>query len=129
MASNNSTLTDKWAYDAPLDTFTYGEIYNTDVIDQSIEMILASLVGHRLFNRSFGTDFSIRLFDNMDTSFGQRLLKDTIKAIKQWENRIVVLEDQVRLVLDPDSNKALIEIPYYIPHIGEKSTFKKKIIG
>ena len=128
MASIN-TYNEKWAYDAPLDAFTYGELYNTDVIDQSIEMILSSLVGHRLFNRSFGTDFSIRLFDNMDVSFGQKLLDDTLVAIKRWENRIIVLEDQVRLVLDPDSNKALIEIPYYIPRVGEKSIFKKKIIG
>lgn len=128
MAINN-IISDKWAYDVPLDTFSYGEIYNTDVIDQSIEMILSSLMGHRLFNRSFGTDFALRLFDNMDTSFGNRLLKDTVIAIKRWENRIIVLDDQVRLVLDPDKNRALIEIPYYIPHVGIKSTFKKKIIG
>ena len=119
----------KWAYDMSLDTFKHGEIYNEDVINQSIEVILMTLMGKRLFNTNFGSDFSLRVFENMTPDYGKQLLDDTIAAIKRWENRIVVLEADVRLILDPDSNKALIEIPYIISIIGTKASFKKKLIG
>ena len=129
MASRKDTSNEKWAYDIPIDTFKKGEIYNEDVLNQSIEMILLTLFGKRLFNTGFGSDFRNRLFDTMTEDYGTQLLNDTVGAIKRWENRIVILESEVKLVLDPDSNRAIIEIPYYIPIIGQKALFKKKIIG
>lgn len=130
MANKQTTDSEKWAYDIPLDTFKKGgEIYNYDVINQSIEMVLSSLLGRRLFNRGFGSDFPNRVFDNMTVTYGERLIDDTVKAIKRWEDRIFIIEDEVKLVLAPDQNMASLEIPYIIPKIGKKAIFKKKIVG
>ena len=128
MATRADTLNDKWASDLALDTFTNGEIYNEDVINQSIEVILSTLLGKRLFNLSFGSNFQLRLFDSIDGSFAERLLDDTVKAIQAWDDRIQIFENYVRLTIDPDGNKAMIEIPYYVPSISLKSTFKRKIV-
>ena len=128
MATRLDTLNEKWATGLSLDTFTVGEIYNEDVINTSIEIILSTLLGKRLFNLQVGSDFQLRLFDNMNGRFSEQLLTDTVAAIKLWDNRLVILEDYVRLIIDPDGNKAMIEIPYVVPSIGLKATFKRKIV-
>ena len=118
---------DDWAYDLPIKVISSGELVNEDVINQSIEMILATLRGERLFNPPFGSDFSNRLFDIMDDSFYEKMLDDTVEAIKRWEDRIVVLESDVRLKINPDENSASITIPYVIKQRRIKAEFKKKI--
>ena len=116
-----------WAYDLPIKVISEGEIVNVDVINQSIEMILATVRGERLFRPTFGSNFSRRLFDVMDDSFYDKLIDDTVEAIKIWEDRIIVLEDDVRLFIDPDENSASITIPYIIKQRRIKAEFKKKI--
>lgn len=128
MATRADTLNEKWATDISLDPFTDGEIYNEDVINQSIEVILNTLLGKRLFNLTFGSNFVRRLFDSMDSSFSERLIDDTIKAIRRWDNRLNIIESEVSLTIDFDNNKALIVIPYIIPRIGKKAYFKRKIV-
>jgi len=118
---------DDWAYDLPIQLISKGEIVNEDVINQSIEMILATLRGERLFRPSFGSDFSRRLFDIMGDEFYNKLLDDTVEAIKRWEDRIVVLEDLVHLFVDDDNNSVTLTIPYIIKQRRIKAEFKKKI--
>jgi phage baseplate assembly protein W len=127
---NRSELANtKLAFDISLDTFRDGEIYNEDVINQSIEMILMTKFGKRLFNSSFGSSFQARIFDNMSIDYGNKLLDDTVEAIKKWDNRIVISESDVRLVIDPDRNMASLTIPYTIRATGVKASFNKKIVG
>ena len=124
---NIQKYADDWAYDLPIKVISKGEIVNEDVINQSIEMIIATIRGQRLFLPSFASDFSRRIFDIMDDTFYENLLDDTLLAIKKWEDRIVVLEDDVRLSINPDNNSASITIPYIIKQRGIKAEFKKKI--
>jgi phage baseplate assembly protein W len=129
MALNIYQYTNKWAYDLSLDMNRDGEINDVDVINQSIELILTTLRGERLFNPSFGSDFQLRIFDNIDNGFLEMLIDDTVNSIKKWETRITILESEVRLMVNPDQNSATITIPYIINGKSIKAEFNKKIIG
>jgi len=124
---NIKRFTDDWAYDLDIKTLSKGEIVNEDVINQSIEMILATTPGERLFRPSFGSNFSRRLFNVMDVSFYDQLLDDTTNAIKLWEDRIIVLNDEIKLKIDPDTHTATITIPYIIKQRNLKGQFYKVI--
>jgi len=118
---------DDWAFDLEIQLKKSGEIKNADVINQSIELILMTLPGERLFNPSFGSNFKLRLFDNMTVEFLERLLDDTVNAIKRWEDRITIIEPDVKLIINPDGNSAFIFIPYIIKERQLKADFQRKI--
>ena len=117
-----------WAKDVSYDLIKDGEIVDEDVISQSIESILGTRKGERLFNLNFGSNFTLRLFDNMDPSYLERLLDDTASAIELWEDRVTVLKETMKLLVDPDMNAATIVIPYIINASGRVSEFKKKVL-
>lgn len=118
---------DDWAFDLEIQLRKSGEIKNIDVINQSIELILMTLPGERLFNPTFGSNFQLRLFDNMDKHFLNRLLDDVVNAIRQWEDRITIIESEVRLRINPNGNSAFIMIPYIIKERQLKAAFQRKI--
>jgi len=117
-----------WAKDISYDLIKYGEIQNEDAINQSIESILGTRKGERLFNLNFGSDFTLRIFDNMDPSFLERLLDDTADSIELWEDRVAIMRDSMQMLVDPDMNTATIVIPYVIKASGKVSEFKKKVL-
>ena len=116
-----------WAYDAPIKLLVQPEITNVDVINQSIEMILTTPLGSRLFNINFGSNFSLRIFDNMSPQFLQRVLDDTIGAIERWEDRITILKKQVLLEANIDQHTIRLTIPYIINQRRIKGEFSKVI--
>jgi len=124
---NIKQYADDWADDLHIDNFSKGDIVNVDVINQSIETILTTLRGERLFNPSFGSDFTLRIFDTISESMLEQLIDDTIGSIKQWEPRITIIESAVSLVVRPDSNAVFISIPYVINGRNIKATFEKQM--
>ena len=118
---------DNWALDASYNLYSVVEIKNVEVINQSIEMILATPIGTRLFNLNFGSNFSIRIFDNMNPSYLQTVIDDTVNKIEMWEDRILVLKDDVNLSVNPDSNEMFLTIPYIIKARNIKGSFSKYI--
>ena len=118
---------DDWALDASYNLYSVVEIKNVEVINQSIEMILATPIGTRLFNLNFGSNFSIRIFDNMNPSYLQTVIDDTVNKIEMWEDRILVLKDDVNLSVNPDSNEMFLTIPYIIKARNIKGSFAKYI--
>ena len=118
---------DDWALDASYNLYSVVEIKNVQVINQSIEMILATPIGTRLFNLNFGSNFSIRIFDNMNPSYLQTVIDDTVNKIEMWEDRILVLKDDVNLSVNPDSNEMFLTIPYIIKARNIKGSFAKYI--
>jgi uncharacterized protein len=120
---------DDWAFDLSKNMFSLGELKNIDVINQSIEMILSTSYGERIFNSSFGCNLQNALFENLTQSSGEKIIDDAVEAIKRWEDRIIILEDQIQLVINQDTNSMVFNIPYVIKASGKKSFFKKKIIN
>ncbi len=124
---NVKTHKDDWAFDAPIQLLYQPEITNVDVINQSIEMILGTVPGTRLFNLNFGSYFSIRVFQNMTPAFLQDLVEDTVSSIEKWEDRIYIIKDDVLLRANPATSTVELSIPYVIRNIGIKSEFSKII--
>lgn len=118
---------DEWAYDLKISGFKSDGIVNTDVINQSIEMILATPPGSRLFNISFGSLFSLRVFDNMTRDSLRSLLEDTLSAIAKWEDRITIITPEVSLEADQDKNMVTLTIPYIINERRIFGVFSKVI--
>lgn len=116
-----------WAYDMPIKALSKPLLVNEEVINQSIEMILATPRGSRLFNLNFGSDFSLRLFDNLDVNYLDRMIDDTVKAIQKWEDRIIIIESGVSMVVNTDNNTFLLTIPYIIKERQIKGEFSKII--
>ena len=117
----------EWAYDMSLKPLKGDGVVNVDVINQSIEMILTTIRGSRLFNLSFGSDFSLRIFDNIDADYLNRVIDDTVVDIQRWEDRIIILEKEVRLTAYPDKNMIHLSIPYIIKNVNILGEFSKFI--
>ena len=126
---NIKEYSDTWASDIDKNVLTNGEIYDKDVINQSITNIISTSTGERIFNLSFGSGLSRYLFENITESTGEKILDVVIDAIEKWEDRITVLESDCRLQVDADSNTITINIPYIIKQTNVKNVFKKKIIN
>ena len=120
-------IRDRFAYDISKDIVNEGEIWDTEVINQSIEMIIGTSYGERLFNLEFGSPLSLSLFENMSTANSNRLVTDIIKAIETWEDRITIISSQVVLEVKND-NSYLLSIPYIINKNNIKSVFQKKLL-
>jgi len=116
-----------WAYDLNKNSQKGRELFDEEVLDQSIEVILGTMLGERLFNRSFGTGLFLYLFENINENLGEKILDDILNSIKRWEDRIIVDTNNVKLDIFPDENAITITIPYKIIRTGQRNVFKKKI--
>ena len=65
---------DRWAYDISQNPISKGEIYDTDVINQSIENILMTTVGERIFNINYGSNLMYRVFEIASEKTGEKIL-------------------------------------------------------
>ena len=118
---------EKWAYDIAKNPINTGEIWDVNVIDQSIEMILGTLIGERLFNTSFGYGLQYRIFNIASPEEAENILDEVAQAIKKWEDRVVLIESQMKIIADVDQHVVVILIPYMIKRTGIRSIFKKKL--
>ena len=123
------TLSDNWAYDIDKNPIDHGEIKDVDVINQSIEMILATIPGERVFNPSFGFGLQQRIFNIMSIDQAESILDEIVEVLKRWEDRITVVADQMRFIANTDSGTAIIIIPYIVNLNKVRSVFKKKILS
>lgn len=122
-------LSERWAYDIDKNPIDVGEIWDADCINQSIEMILGTLPGERLFNNTFGLGLQYRIFNIASPEEAEDMLNQVATAIKTWEDRVTLVESQMRIIADVDRHFVVIIIPYIINRTGITSTFKKKIIS
>lgn len=121
---------DNFAYDLSNKILTKGEIFDYDVINQSIENILSTVFGERLFNPFYGSTLSNQLFEAMDSRFlnnNTALLDALIQQINLWENRIVFIMGDSFFKADPDNNMVSLQLTYYVKKTQIKNTFKRKI--
>lgn len=120
--------TNNFANDVSIKTISKGQVSDEDVLKQSIENILGTCLGERLFNLSFGCPLMIRIFEIGDAKAGNQLIDDIVRAIKYWDNRVTLIESDIRLNIDLNNHSAFISIPFIINATGLKSVFQKKII-
>jgi len=128
MGINVKEYSSAFAYDISKNVLSKGEIHDTDVLKQSIEMILTTGRGERLFNLNFGSVLPNYLFDFIDENSGEQLLDSVIEAITTREPRVTVLSNNASLEILEDENSIILDIPFVINRTGITTTYKKKII-
>jgi len=126
---SDKLYSDSFAYDLANDVLTKGELYDYDVINQSIENILTTGFGERLFNPYFGSSLGNYLFEGMSNDFlnGSSLIKKLIDEISIWENRITFKQNECSIIADPDNNSIVLKLTYYVNKTNIKNVFKRKI--
>lgn len=127
MAINVKEYTDHYAYDISKNALSKGEVYDKDVLSQSIEMILCTMFNERLFNLSFGSALPSFIFDFINESTGESLLDEIIATIKKWENRVTIIESQASLEILDDQHAIILTLPYVIKQQNVSGLFKKKL--
>jgi len=119
---------DSFAYDISKNVITMGEVYDDDVISQSIEIILTTNYGERVFLPNFGSVLPTMIFENITVQNGEEVLDAIISDIEQWEDRISIIAEQSSIQILNDTNTILLTIPYIINRTGITSSFERKII-
>ena len=93
-------------------------VYNEDAINKSIVTILSTKRGSRVFRRSFGSNLQDVLFDPMDDITVNRIKRELIRAIEQWEPRIILESSEV--LPDYANEQYFVELNYKIPALGNR---------
>ena len=117
-----------WAYDLHKQPLTKGEVFDEDVINLSIENILSTLRGERLFNENFGSILPLVLFEHLNYNSAFDLLNSVLIAIRRFEKRITVKIDEVELNILTNENAFTLIIPYVVNRTGLTNTFTKKVV-
>lgn len=127
MAVNAKLYSDHYAYDISKQVLSKGEIYDKDVINQSVEMILTTGFNERVFNLSFGSALPEYLFHFINEDSGELLLDSIIASVQKWEDRIRVTSSAATLQILDDQEAIILTLPYVIKQNGKGGIFKKKI--
>lgn len=117
-----------YAYDIAKKVLTRGESHNEEAINISIENILSTSYGERIFLPEFGSPLMSMMFENMTPAMGDQLISEIIRSIERWEDRILIYKSRVTMQLILDSNMVILSIPYSIIQNNMTGTFKKKIV-
>ena len=127
MSDFGTQYTQSWAYDLAKNVITDGEVYDSDAIEQSIENIIATIFGERLFFSEFGSSLSFVLFENVDARSAETVLDNVIDSVKRWEKRITISSKDCRLNIDSDNNSLSFKLPYTINTSNIKNVFERRI--
>lgn len=121
-------VSEHWAYDLSKNVLSKGEIFDQDVINLSIEMILSTYFGERVFNPLFGSQLPYLIFENFSNTKAEQLAEEILRTIELFEDRIVIDRSNSIFTFKDSSNTLEISIPYYVIKEKIKSYFNKRIV-
>lgn len=129
MALNSDKLnSDPFAYDLSPRILTKGEVYDQDAITVSIDNILSTLFAERLNRGEFGSSIQMALFEGVrSTAHLESILESVISSIKEWETRVIVLENKAIVDFDPDTYILSLKIPYIVKDIGILGSYDRNV--
>jgi len=116
-----------YAEDISKNVISQGYVYNDKAINNSIENILLTLLGERLFNVGFGSILGVQVFSQLNFGQADALLNELVRVIGIWETRITIIEEDITLDINSDENSMIIIMPYRINRSGLTGTFSRKI--
>jgi len=123
VGSRNSS---HFAYDVSKNILSKGDIWDEDAINQSIELIIATMYGERVFNQNFGSPVGGMLFQNFRRVTGS-ILDAIVDSINTFEPRVSVVTSLSSAVSNPDSNEITINLTYIIIQNNVVGNFNKVI--
>lgn len=83
------------------------EIYGVEVLDQSIEMVLSTMPGERLFNTSFFSPAYQILFENYTPGIEDKIYD----SIEYWVP-VIISRSEAKIEFDSAKHTLYIDIPY-----------------
>lgn len=94
-------------------------VINRTAIEKSLETIILTPIGSRVFNRRFGSRVTNILFDPIDSITAGRLQREIQNAVYTWEARISELV--VEVLPDVSNQQFYVGISYKVPALGNAS--------
>lgn len=113
--------------DLSIDCLSNPEIFDEDVISQSIISILSTNFGERVKLSQFGSILPVQVFENINSVGGESLVSAILDSIRTWEDRISIIDSRVEFIARPNENSLEIIIPYIIINTGEIVVFNKVV--
>lgn len=113
--------------DLSIDCLKNPEIFDEDVISQSIISILSTNFGERVKLPQFGSILPVQVFENISSVGGESLVSAILDSIRAWEDRISIIDSRVEFIARPNENSLEIIIPYIINNTGEIVVFNKVV--
>ena len=122
-------FSDSFAYDLSNNILSKGDVYDYDAINQSIENILMTSYGDKLFNPFFGSSLGGQLFEGMSDEFieNKSIIDNLINEINLWENRITFKKSECSFEADSNNNTIVLTLTYIVNKNQIQNTFKRKI--
>jgi len=116
-----------YAIDLSKNSLTDSDVYDAKALIQSVENILLTIPGERVFEPGFGSPLMATVFKNLNTESGEKLLDSLISSINRFEPRVRVLPKQCGLEINQAQNKLTISIVFIALKTGNVITYRKTV--
>ena len=93
-------------------------------IEQSIEVILLTQKGEKIFEPEFGCDVWSLLDSNIEKT--PLIIASIYDALDKWEKRIKVEKVNIKSI-DSNTGSINLEISYTIKETGERNVFQRQL--
>ena len=103
-------------------------VYDVEAINSSIENILGTIPGERLFQPNFGSNIHTLLFEPINDDTAADILFEIVDAIENWEPRVTVLLDESTVDPYPDKNLYEVVVRYKIITTQDTATFSRQFL-
>lgn len=119
-----------FALDLSKQPFTKVQVIDKDAISQSMEAIIMTSKGERVFNPNFGSTLSSNIFKLMTEQRGEDILDYLISLLRQYEKRITIYDDKCTILIDSERHVLTINIAYTIKYVSLTQIlyFKRKMM-
>lgn len=118
---------DNYAIDLSKKSLSVSDVYDSQALLQSVENIILTIPGERVFQLDFGSPLMTTTFRNINEQNGERLLDAIIDAINKFEPRVRVISSKCILQLIPSQNSLNIVIPFIVIKSGAYLEYTKKL--
>lgn len=96
------------------DNLVDGKVYDLEAVYQSIDTILKTHPGERLFLPEFGVDLEKYLFEPMTWINEKMMFEDVVSAITRWEPRVTIHHQKSGITEDPLNHRIDIDLVFSI---------------
>jgi phage baseplate assembly protein W len=104
-------------YNRDLGYSGYSEIVDENSMIQNLYSIVLTRVGERIFNPEFGTDIEDFIHNIIYdvNEFELKSIRSIVDAVKRFEPRITIVEEDSFISFDPDKNDAKVILKVLVP--------------
>jgi phage baseplate assembly protein W len=93
---------------------TTNYVYNLDSVKQSINTLLTTRLGSRLFLSEYGTDIESFLYEPCDRFTAACIFTEVIAAITRWEPRVILDNASSAVLADPVNQRFIVNLVYRV---------------